>query len=138
MNFETYLLRGDVLRRPPDKRRAEALIKLAENRLKFAKEIKFANFKLENAYEAVIEAVEAWMALEGYKSYSHVADLAFLEFKGFDRTILSKLENLRILRHKSKYYGEKISEMLAEESVKLAEIVISRIKEILSEVLKQF
>ena len=127
MEFEYYLRKGSVRKTFPDKNRARSLVKMAIKRLELAKELKNPNFKLEMAYESIIECIEAIMSLHGYKSYSHEADIAFLRKIGFLEEDIIKVDNLRKLRHRSKYYGEEISENVSNTAIKIAENIIGKI-----------
>ncbi len=133
MTFEYYLRKGSVKKTLPDKNRAKSLIK----RLKLAEELGDPNFKLEMSYESLIECIEAIMALNGYKSYSHEADIAFLREMGFSEEYIVRLDNLRKLRHKSKYYGEIISKELAEYTIEIAKDVLNKLLRIFEDRIKK-
>ncbi len=125
--FDYYLKIGLVKKSFVDRNRAKSLIKIASERLTLAKKLENPNFKLEMSYEAIIECIEAIMSLKGYKSYSHEANIAFLKNIGFQESEIIKIDNLRKLRHRSKYYGESISKEVSKNAIKVAEITIQKL-----------
>ena len=50
--------------------------------------------------------LDAILALEGYKSYSHEASIAYLTTIGINDSLTFKLDRFREKRNKSKYYGK--------------------------------
>ncbi len=118
LNFEYYVQQGVVKRKRVDKELAKSLLKTSKDRFAFAKEIvgKHPKYALEMAYEAIIEIIDALLALEGYKSWSHEANLAFLSKIGFSEVEIRKLDVSRRKRHSSKYYGKDFdAEEVADE-----------------------
>ena len=108
LSFEYFLREKKVKKKSVDKELTNSLIKSSKDRFEFA--IKIIDTKpryaLENAYEAIIELLDALLALKGYKSWSHEADIAFLKkFKEFSFVELERLDEIRRKRHSSKYYG---------------------------------
>lgn len=67
------------------------------------------------------------MALRGFKSYSHEANIAFLKTVGFRQDEIEKLDNIRKLRHKSKYYGEEIKNEVAKDAFDFCEHILKKI-----------
>ncbi len=136
--FEYYLKRGVVKRSIKDVKRAVSLLKTARKRMETAEKIEVRSFKLEFIYEAIIELIEALMSLEGYKSYSHEADIAFLRKISFPEDIILKLDKVRRKRHRSKYYGIELKASEAEELIgfcrnifkKLESLIENKIKEV--------
>jgi len=51
----------------------------AKDRFGFAMKLENSRYALESAYEAVIELIDSLLAMEGYKSWSHEANIAFLK-----------------------------------------------------------
>jgi uncharacterized protein (UPF0332 family) len=108
LNFEYFIREKKVKKKSVDKKFAKSLMKSSKDRFEFA--VKIMNMKpryaLENAYEAIIELIDALLALKGYKSWSHEANIAFLKkFKEFSFVELERLDSIRKKRHSSKYYG---------------------------------
>jgi len=133
-DFEYFLEKGEVKRTyVRDKNLAKSLLKTAEERLKDVENLKVAKFKLEFAYEAIIELIEAILALDGYKSYSHLADITYLRKLGFSEDIIVKLDMIRIKRHKSKYYGVDVSEEDAKEAIEFAKTLFEKLRKIIVE-----
>ncbi len=119
--FAYYLETGEVRRTAPDPPRAASLEREAKRRIEFLKGVELnevsAMIVLENHYEAVRELVEAKMLLEGFKSYSHIADLAFAGERGLlKQDELAFVDKLRALRNGSHYYGREISIGEAKEA----------------------
>jgi len=131
-DFEYFLGMGDVKKSyVKDKNLARSLLKTAEDRLKDAENLRIPKFKLEFAYEAIIELIEAILALDGYKSYSHLADIAYLRKLGFSEEFIVKLDMLRVKRHKSKYYGVDVSEEEAEEALEFAKMLLEKLSKVI-------
>jgi len=119
-NFEYFLERGDVKRTYiKDRNLAKSLLETAEERLKDAENLRVPKFKLEL-----------------YKSYSHLADIAYLRKLGFSEEVIAKLDMLRVKRHRSKYYGINVSEGEAKEALEFAKILFERLIEIISKKLE--
>jgi len=135
-DFEFYVKKGEVKISEKDVNLANSLLKTAELRIKTIENLDFYNFKIEFAYEALIEITDALLALEGFKSYSHKANVAYLRKLNFSEDIILKFDRLRELRHKSKYYGVEINEELAEEYLKFALELFNELKTILKNKLK--
>jgi len=135
--FEYFLEKGDVKKNYiKDKNLAKSLLETAEERLKDAENLRVPKFKLEFAYEAIIELIEAVLALDGYKSYSHLADIAYLRKLGFSEEVIVKLDMLRVKRHKSKYYGMNVSEEEAKEALEFAKTMFERLIKIINKKIK--
>jgi len=108
LNFEYFVKENKVKKKSVDINLAKSLVRSSKDRFDFA--VKLIDTKpryaLENAYEAVIELTDALLALNGYKSWSHEANIAFLKnFKEFSFVELERLDGIRRKRHSSKYYG---------------------------------
>ncbi len=111
-DFEFYIDEGSIIKITPNFERAKSVIRDSEDRIKDSDLLdvnRFPKFIFENYYDAVRDLLDAILLMDGYKSYSHEAPIAYLSKKGFDITIIRRLDNFRFLRHGSKYYGRKIS-----------------------------
>jgi hypothetical protein len=95
-----------------------------------------SRYALENAYEAVIELIDSLLAMEGYKSWSHEANIAFLKkLKEISLYEVERLDIPRKKRHSSKYYGVSFSSTEIERKIvflrnlfeKLLKIIESKI-----------
>ena len=111
LKFEYYLSKGLVKKRRKNVKLAESLLNSALDRIKFSKQILKTKpkYALEMAYEAVIELIDSLLALEGFKSWSHEANIAFLSKIDFTEVELKRFDVSRRKRHSSKYYGATFS-----------------------------
>ena len=133
--FEFYIEKKDVLPRQKDEALAKALLKDTHERFAFAEKqelnLATAKYVLENAYEALREAIDARMALDGLKSYSHEATIAYLQkFKQFNSAELNTLDILRRKRNGIKYYGETVDTDDAEQALIFSKKILPRIIEL--------
>ena len=111
--FELYLKEGKVKRKTPDFELSKSLINGSKTRLEKIKKLEIKEFSkiiFENAYDAIRDALDALLAADGYKSYSHEASIIYLKKHAFEDSTLNELDNFRYLRNSSKYYGKDISE----------------------------
>ena len=129
LNFEYYLSKGLVKKRRKDTDLASSLVNSSRDRMKFSKEIMKSRprYALEMAYESVIELIEALLALEGLKSWSHEANIVFLLKVGFIETDIARLDLSRRKRHSSKYYGISFTPEEAKEEIEYLGRVFNRI-----------
>ena len=132
-NFDEFIERGIVKIRKKNVERVKSLIEEASKRLNFYNSIpiseKSANYVIENMYDVVRELIEARMLLEGYKSYSHEASIAYLyNDKDFTPSLLEELDRLRRKRHGIHYYGKRVSAEDAQDARKLAQVLVPKMK----------
>ena len=111
--FEAFLHTEDVRRTTPDFGLAQSLQKDATERVELILQLplsdKAATLIFEQVYEALREYIDALLTLEGYKSYSHVASISFLQkYPEFTQTEINTLDNAREKRNLAKYYAEPI------------------------------
>lgn len=107
MNF--IWKRGKVKKQSIDTELAVSLLKDAKERAEKSKKLSVKDFGkiiFENIYDSLRELLDAILALEGYKSYSHEASIAYLQILGFSDATITELDNLRYKRNSSKYYGK--------------------------------
>jgi hypothetical protein len=131
-SFDYFIQSGDVRRVAKDPSLSASLIKTAQQRLAFAAKHEItdenAKFILECAYEALGECMDARLALDGYKSYSHEACISYLQkFSQFSAYEINKLDRLRAARIGSKYYGRNVQPELAKDALKFAVDVMPKI-----------
>ncbi len=69
----------------------------------------------ENIYDCLRELLDALLAVDGYKSYSHEAAISYLKLFNISESIISNLDRFRATRNDSKYYGKIPSLENAEE-----------------------
>ena len=79
---------------------------------------------MENAYESVREMADAILFLEGYKSYSHEASLAYLKILGLPESVVESISNTKQRRNDIKYSGGDASKEEASNAIKVAEEAI--------------
>ncbi|MFH1439851.1 MAG: HEPN domain-containing protein [Candidatus Woesearchaeota archaeon] len=135
--FEFFLNKGDVKKQSSDKNLSMATFKDSIERLDLSKNLfkkQKPKYVLENAYEAMREAADSLLYLEGYKSYSHEASIIYLLKKGFNMQEIKQFDRFRKIRNGIKYYGGDCDEYDAETAIELAEIIINKIKKILNEI----
>jgi uncharacterized protein (UPF0332 family) len=128
--FDAYLKEGSVRAQRVNRNLSSAVKRKSQDRLEHAENL-FGNAKpkyvLENAYEAIREAIEATLLLAGYKSFSHEATVARLLDLNFTLTETIIVDNLRKQRHGINYYGEDASEKEAEAALRIARKVIDKL-----------
>ncbi len=135
-NFEYYLEKQLIRKVSPNLERAKSLIKDGEERIKSSSLLeieKFSKIIFENIYDALRDFCDSILLIEGYKSYSHEASISYLLKKGFDISVVKRLDGFRYRRNGSKYYGEFIS----SEEAKDIKVFYLEIKEKLYSFLKQ-
>jgi uncharacterized protein (UPF0332 family) len=126
--FKTYLSLNDVRKQSPDPHTATATLRTARERLQLAREIKIPKFAIENAYEALIEAINAIMYAHGYKSYTHEATISYLQEFEFSEGDIGRLDKLRKQRHGIKYYGDDATAIEAAKAITFADALLPRIE----------
>jgi len=111
-DFDFYLNEGKVKKQNPDRELAKSLIndaaERAEKVIKLDVKI-FSKIIFENMYDALREILDALLAIDGYKSYSHEAPIAYLKKYKIEDSVMVQLDNFRYQRNSSKYYGKDIS-----------------------------
>ena len=112
MDFEEFLREGLVRMQGKDAARAKNLIAETKNRKRFLESISKmkdnATYIVENVYDIIRELIEAKMSMDGYKSYSHEATVAYLTRLGFHESEVVFIDELRKIRNRIKYYGKSI------------------------------
>ncbi|MBL7160658.1 MAG: hypothetical protein ISS93_02265 [Candidatus Aenigmarchaeota archaeon] len=133
-DFGYFVSKGDVKKVSKDIALARSLMEAAKDRLAFAKSQpaneRAARFVLEEAYEAVREALDAKLALDGYKSYSHEAPIAYIKNKGLSEGEAHAINHFRFLKNRTKYYGKRVSVADSREAVSMAEKMLPKIERI--------
>ncbi len=124
-DFEYYVEKNMVKRSVASPPVAKSLLEKAELRIKrlSGEEIKeeMTSIMFEEAYEAMREASQALMQMKGFKPYSHEAVIAFLiKEKTFPEQFTKSLDRYRILRNKSVYEAQKISQETLKDALKFA------------------
>lgn len=130
--FPYFVKINAVKRQSPDIHLAKATAIESRDRMQMAKSIfgvQKSKYVLENAYEAVRELIDSILFLEGYKSYSHEASVAYLSQLGFSESQINHVDRLRRKRNGIKYYGEDATSEEAENALKTAEETIKKLLE---------
>ena len=112
--FEEFLATNDVRNTSPDLALAKSLRQDAEQSVKLILSLELkeesATLVFEQVYEAIRACADALLAIEGFKSYSHLATISFLakysEMTMFD---ISKLDNAGEKRNLSRYYAKQVT-----------------------------
>ncbi|MBI2144065.1 hypothetical protein HYU17_02845 [Candidatus Woesearchaeota archaeon] len=120
-----FVEEGKVKRGSPDPAEARSLAEQAAARLDDVAALplteKSARFRFEDAYEALREALQAFMAAEGYKPYSHEAIVAFaFERKLLPESKIWQLDRYREIRNDINYRGKGVGMEDAKEIIAFA------------------
>jgi hypothetical protein len=130
--FEYYINEKLVRKSFPNISMAKSLLQKAEIRLKRIRNEKIeeenSSIVFEDIYEAMREASQSLMEINGFKPYSHEALISFLkDYKLLSEGRVNILDNYRILRNNSAYKAEKISLQKCMESLHFAKILLPEI-----------
>ena len=134
-NFNEFLGTNEVRRTTRDVGLARSLRHDAEQRVELILQLplneKSATLVFEQVYEALRECGDALLSLEGFKSYSHAATIAFLERYGdFSASELNRLDNARQKRNLSKYYAKQSTVAETQELIALYKHIKPRLDSI--------
>lgn len=132
--FERFVEEGEVKKRTPNPSQAENLIQKSRKRLNYAGERPIesenSDLILEDSYEAIREALDAFLVLNGFKSYSHEASIVYgFEELGLSYDKVNRLNKFRKLRNDSKYRGEEVTVKEAEDCLKMAQELLPYLNE---------
>jgi|SRR3989338_9456375 len=133
IDFEYFTSKGDVKKQVKDERLANLLIKESFDRLEFVKSLKLneknAKYIVENIYDTLRELIEAKLALNGFKSYSHEATILFLKkFPEFRESEIRFMDNLRRIRNGIKYYGKGVEMDEAKKVIDFSRFILPKLK----------
>jgi len=109
--FEYFIGTKEVKKTTPNPFLAKSLVLDMQQRIKDASVLNmnaFPKIVFETVYDALRDFCDALLALDGYKSYSHEASIAYLRKEGFDIAFISEFDAKRRKRNDSKYEGVKI------------------------------
>jgi hypothetical protein len=128
--FDNFVRQNKVLKRDKDLALRNSLLKDAEERIKILVITGLSpKFKFEQAYDAVRELADSFLARDGFKTYSHEAALSYLNKLGLiDDVELERLDMCRKKRNDSKYYGKDIDDEEAIYLCKFLENIFNRLK----------
>lgn len=127
--FREFLLEGKALTRSPDPAEAASLLLQAERRLSDIITLPLnessASFRFEHAYEAIREALQAFLSMEGYKSYSHEAIFSFAQEKHLAPEMdMLRADRYREIRNDINYRGKRATVTEAKEIIAFAERIL--------------
>ena len=130
-DFEYFIKNADVKKQAVDKNLSDSLIKDSKDRLEYAKSSVLsesnAKFIYENVYEALREAADSILVLNGFKSFSHEASISFLQqFDEFSAVEIAEFNRMRIKRNGLKYYGKPCTVADANEVIEFAGNLIKK------------
>ncbi|HLC97843.1 MAG TPA: hypothetical protein VJC21_03625 [Candidatus Nanoarchaeia archaeon] len=133
-SFKEYLLdRQKVKKQSPDPAEADSLMRQASARLADLLALPLmennASFRFEAAYESVREAIQSFMALEGFKPYSHEAIVAYAA----EKKICNEREAITLDRYREKrndinYRGQNIILEEAKQIILFAKELVAKLK----------
>ena len=104
-------LKGEIRKVSEDKEMARSILKMVATRrdaLKlFEGKAEFTSISVEDYYEVIKELITGLMAVEGYKTLSHEALVAYLSHnhKEFSQAEIVLIDELRKLRNEIVYRG---------------------------------
>ncbi len=135
-SFKEYIIEGKVRKQQGDPSEARSLFRQAEERFLDLKQLPLhennAPFRFEDAYEVLREALQAFLAEKGYKSYSHEAIFSFAgEERILNEADARRADRYREIRNDINYRGQKV---LIEE----AREILSFVKRVLPELKRKF
>ena len=130
-DFEYYIGENEVKKQSPDVNLARALFEDARRRFEYASGSKIseksAKYIYEDVYDALREAIDALLALHGFKSYSHAAAISFLAKLGFPPGEMESLDRMRKRRNGMKYYGKNCSIPQVKLSIEFARVMLNKL-----------
>jgi len=132
MRFDEYIRNGKVRKTVALQEIIQGLIINAKNHFNICKRIQLddntASFCLKNYYDCIRMLLDANLAKNGYKSYSHEAVIIFAEEKKIITPEVAKeINNIRIMRHDIIYRGDIASLLDSINAIKIFEKLIAKI-----------
>lgn len=138
ISFKDYIALKKVKVGSPDLAQALSLFRQAKLRLQDVEQLSItlenASFRFEDMYESVREAIQAFMAREGYKPYSHEAVVAFANEKNLlNESELATLNRYRIIRHDITYRAQTTTVEETTEALSFSQRVIKKLEKVFTE-----
>lgn len=133
-SFSTFVAEGQVREGSSNPGEARSLLKQGIAQIEDVQNIPLtqdnAAFRFVDAYEAVRKVLQAFLAQEGFKPYSHEAIIVY----GFEQDLLTKTAYKRLDRYRQKrndinYRAEPATVDEAEEIISFATNLISRLED---------
>ena len=131
-SFNEFVKEMKVKKGEPDKAMARSLFEQATNRLSDLKTLPLneanASFRFEDAYECIREAVQSFMAKEGYKPYSHEAVVSYaVEKQLLNEAETATFDRYREIRNDITYRGQKTTIDETKEAIDFSEKIINKL-----------
>ena len=126
-------LKDEIRKVSKDKEMARSISKMADTRrdaLKLLEDkAEFASISVEYYYEIIKELMTGIMAIEGYKTLSHEALIAYLSHnhKEFSQAEITLIDELRKLRNKIVYQGFFIEPAFVDRNKNKVNDIIERL-----------
>ncbi len=132
-SFQDYLKEKKVHKKTIELAEARSLIRQAKERLTDLGDLPLternAAFRFEDGYEILREALQAFLALEGYKPYSHEAVFAFaLERRFLSEAEFHKVDRYREIRNDINYRGKIVTVEETEELISLVRTIFPKLE----------
>ncbi|MFH1408292.1 MAG: hypothetical protein ABIH34_00120 [Nanoarchaeota archaeon] len=133
--FEAFIKEMKVKKGSPDPIEAQSLFKQSEQRLSDLIMLPLsdsnASFRFESAYEVMREALQAFLALRGFKPYSHEAIFVFCkEHELLSMSEYMKGNRYREIRNDINYRGKTVIKSDAEEIILFVQNLTRNLKTI--------
>lgn len=136
MTWEECMESGNAKKSFKDLQRAKSLMRMADSRIKFVRELDakkdYASILFSDMYESVLEYCQALACLEGFKILNHLCITDFLKELGM-QDIAVKFDRYRKLRNSINYYGNVLDPDFSLRSISEMQSVIGRLKQFISE-----
>ncbi len=134
--FEQCIEEGAIKRKEKNPLLAASLVKSSDKALIFVEKLlineETAEHIVGDCYDIMREIIEAKLAQEGYKSYSHEASISYLaKHSQFTIAELDFLDNLRKVRNGIKYYGKEATALEAQQVLDFLKNMLPKLKELL-------
>lgn len=131
-DFRLFVVSGDVKKQMPDVHLSDSLVKDSISRMKYAKSSALseesAKFIYENIYEALRETADSILIVSGFKSFSHEANISFLQrFEEFSSAEIKEFDRMRMKRNGMKYYGKPCPVSDAKEAIEFADKLLKKL-----------
>ena len=98
--FDEYITSRKIVKRSIEPAEARSLFSQAKERLADLQQLplndKSSSFRYEHAYEVLREALQAFIAFDGYKTYSHEAVFAY----AFENKLLNESDTYKTHKYK--------------------------------------
>lgn len=137
-------MEDELIKITPNKEKAKSILKMVETTLEMIKNIdinKFPSNVTKEYYDIIRELLSVVLLLDGYKTYGEGAhkkliDYLDLNYKEFNRSEISLINDLRNTRNKIAYDGFFVDKDYIERKIITIKEVVEKLKEIIKGKLK--